>query len=223
VTLESDITQRIDIHHEREISPNVVIWNVADEMQRHQTRRYARRNDVIRRIYVHHSGALGKPGIMGAFNSSRYDVTYGKPPFPGPAYHLWIPYSPLLDSKGRKVVLRMNADTTASWHTGGTANQHGLGVCFQGDHSGGKNGLPLSDFQTECASALLPHLISTHGETIDHEAPVAWHAVAQHYSTSNGKPSCPGAHTVAWLTEWLDSAGHPRPKGIPARVSEPRV
>jgi hypothetical protein len=107
------------------------------------------------------------------------------------------------------VVLRMNRDDTASWHTGGTANQHGLGVCFQGDHSSGPKGLPLSESQKQIGAALLLDLRTRHD--LDASAPVAWHAVAQLYSSSKGKPSCPGAHTLEWLTEHLRASGLPVP------------
>ncbi len=206
---ELDDTQPVIEPFERELSFDVVLWDVSHLMVRHATKRYAKRTQPIERIYVHHSGAFGVDGVAGAINSSRYDVMQTKDKFPGAAYHWWIPYKDLLDSKGRRVILRMNPNDVVCWSTGGSANRHGFGLCFQGNH--GKDGEPLSSNQVVCGDVALRALLSI--PTLDRKNPIAWHSIAQNFSTAEGKSTCPGHYTEEWLKRWLRSEDLPIPTG----------
>ena len=184
------------------IAGGVYIDNAADKMPRHASKRFGTRRDSIRRIYVHHSGRLGKPGLEGAIASARYSVTRktNTQPngWPGPAYHLWIPYEKFIVDD-MYTIIRMNRDFTRCWHTGGPANDHGIGVVLQGNTTK----RPMSDFQIECLEALLPYLKSVH-HLPDHDW-LAWHSIADQYGGKR-KPTCPGRHAQQWLENYVNAA-----------------
>jgi hypothetical protein len=180
------------------IAGGVALWDVSHLLARHERARYELRPlSGIRRVYVHHSGALGAPGFAGARASARYSVS--EEGWPGPAYHYWIPAETLRDPYGRLVVLRLNEDRTRCWHTGGEANGHGLGVVLQGDTTAE----PLTASHEEGLEALLPWLRRRH----ELGAPwLSWHAEAGAYGGKT-KETCPGKHAEAWLTAYRSRAG----------------
>jgi len=177
------------------IAGGVALWDVHHLLPRHKTLRYEARVGAIRRVYVHHSGALGAAGYPGALASARYSVGED---FPGAAYHYWIPAETLRDPYGRLVVLRLNDDRTRCWHTGRAANHHGVGVALQGDTTAA----PLTTSHEECLEALLPWLRERHQLG---PAWMSWHAEADRFG-GKPKPTCPGKHAEAWLTAYRDRA-----------------
>lgn len=146
----------------------------------------------IKRIYVHHSGALGRPGIDGAMISANYSINNSG--FRSAAYHYWIPYLDLLDPNGNLTILRMNLDNIRSPHTGGEANVHGVGVVLQGNTTA----KPLSHSHVQCLQALLPFLRERH--VLDKEW-LSWHSEGGRFK-GNTKPSCPGRNAETWLKEY---------------------
>jgi hypothetical protein len=152
---------------------------------------------AIRRIYVHHSGALGAAGFKGAQASTAYVMTKRAPKFPCAPYHFWIPFGDLTDPHGNLCVLRLVPDHIVAWHTGGKANRHGLGVCLQGNTTKAA----LSPSHKECLEALLPWLRARHelgkGAGLDAEW-LSWHSDAARFGGKR-KAACPGANATAWL------------------------
>jgi hypothetical protein len=180
----------------------VAVRDISGELPKHATARYVERTETIVRLYVHHSGALGAPGARGAAGSARYAVGEG---WPGIAYHYWVPHEPVYDNVGRPLVYQTQPHGLCSWHTGREANHHGLGVCLQG--ALGETG--PSEHQRACLPALLLALRDELG-TLDPDAPVGWHAVADRWGGKR-KPTCPGKATEAWLRAWLASEDLPVP------------
>lgn len=222
---------------ETELSPGVVLVDVGKEMPRQTRNEYPdevlihrrRQLSAIERVYVHHSGAEGKPGLLGAENSARYVVNHRG--FHCAAYHYWIPSEPIvwrrLEAELQSApgatelvvrpdavpfaVLRLNADSERTWHTGGKANTHGIGVCLQGN----LNKRDLTDFQKECMEALLPWLCEYYDMCeYDYREPsktwLSWHSASRPYvgarwlkKHGDVKKACPGKYTEQWLREYL--------------------
>jgi hypothetical protein len=175
------------------LAGGIALHDVSMHMPRHQTKRYeTRHRSAIKRIYVHHSGALGAAGIAGAQASARYSVE--RHGWPGAAYHYWIPAEGLRDELGRLCVLRLQDDATRSYHTGGAANGHGIGVVLQGNTTAA----PLTTSHIECLEALLPWLRERHGLASEW---LSWHSDSARFGGS-GKASCPGQHAVEWLSAY---------------------
>jgi hypothetical protein len=188
-----------------EHSPVVVaVRDVSAELPRSEVASYDERELPIERVYVHHSGALGADGLRGAMGSARYAVE--QKGWAGIAYHYWVPFEAVYDDQGRPLVYQTQPHSACSWHTGGLANRHGLGVVLQGDLS--KSG--PSEHQRVCLPALLLAL-RDEVTTLDPSAPIAWHSISARWGGS-GKPTCPGKPTEAWLREWLQSEDLPVPE-----------
>lgn len=134
--------------------------------------------------FHHHSGADGKPGLLGARNSATYDVLNRG--FPGAAYTFWIP-----SADDENLVYQLNDVDTISWHTGGLANRRGIGVCWQGnlDHK------PPTEFQCVAAAALRT-FIDAHWPITK----VSTHALSKPFG-GTGKAACPGPFVTEWLKD----------------------
>lgn len=190
------------------IAPGVVLLDVTAELPRHPTKRWARRSlQGIRRVYVHHSGALGRPGLAGMQASARYEIEHRdgdkpEPGWPGFAYHFWMPFEPMVDEGGSLVMYRGNPDAVRTYHTGGPCNVHGLGLCLQGDLT--RQG-PSASQQT-LLTAFLPWVLAQHRLSLPDG--LSWHSESGRFG-GTGKPSCPGAPTVAWLSAYRDGGSMP--------------
>jgi N-acetyl-anhydromuramyl-L-alanine amidase AmpD len=174
------------------------LWDISKLLYRHRTKHFGNRK-TVERIYLHHSGARGFPGFDGAANSARYVVN--ERGFPGPAYHYWLSYAPDVDANNRLVVYQLNPDRTRVWHTGGEANDHGIGVCWQGKLTG-EEWRPSQE-QYEMAEALLPWLLADHGLLLP--GALSFHSEAGKYG---GKPkaACPGEHIETWARNYRELA-----------------
>ena len=160
------------------------------------SKRYSLRNpDGIVRAYFHHSGADGRAGYEGPYLSTKYVVENRD--FRGAAYHFWLPYEEFTDEDDNYVVFRLNKDETRCYHTGRKANDHGLGVCFQGNLSRKS----FSPYQEELAEALVPWLQENY--SLDEGTPLSYHAEAGKFG---GKPksACPGPYVTRWVKDYRD-------------------
>lgn len=181
------------------IAPGVALYDVAHLLPGHGG--YPARDvRAINRIYVHHSGRLGRAGFEGARNSARYVVEQRG--WPGAAYHYWIPYETLRDLEGRLVLLRLQPVYARCYHTGGDANTRGIGVVLQGSTTA----RPMSYSHVEGLEALLPWL---HEQMQQHSRParqwLSWHAEADRFG-GDVKPACPGRHAEQWLRDYRPAA-----------------
>lgn len=153
-------------------------------------------------LFVHHSGALGQPGLGGLLAAVRYVMTQRKPPFPGPPYHLWAPHAPVRDDEGHLVLFRAAEDEHRCWHTGGKANDIGIGLALQGNLT--RTG--PSPSQVEILEAIVPWFAERHGLAWeDIRAWLGWHAIAGRWG-GHPKAACPGKATERWLVEYLARA-----------------
>lgn len=190
------------LRHEDRIAGGIALYDASHLMPRGRHRRKTRRprGQRIDAVFVHHSGALGRPGLAGAMASARFVVE--RRGFPGPGYHLWLPREPLLDDAGRLVVLRLVPDATRAWHTGARANDRGIGVCLQG-HTGRR---PISPSQVELLEGLLPWASEHYGlPWAELPSWLGWHAIGHRWG-GRRKPACPGRSTETWLRGYLDRA-----------------
>ena len=189
-----------DAKFEAEIAGGVALYDVADLLPRHPTKRYRRRPvEAIVRQYHHHSGALGRPGYEGAYRSALYIVRPEWRGWPGAPYHYWLSHAPDRDAQRRLAVYRLQPDAVRSYHTGARANTHGIGVCWQGDLSRTEP----SPAQVEMAEALVPWLIERHELAVPDG--ISWHSEAGRWG-GKGKPACPGPHVERWLREYREAA-----------------
>lgn len=215
-TIDTDPTLPVIEPFECELAPQhvpgVVLWDVSDRMPRHARKRYVKRTQRVRRLYVHQSAGDGPAGIAGAIASAAFCVNHRN--MPGMPYHLWIPTADLFDSQGRRVVLRTQRTEIRSHHTGddelgaanGQPNNHGLSVTFQGNHAS----RPPSAHQKACFPAVAFWLLAQ--PDTDRESPIAWHAIASLFGGDN-KRSCPGRGVLDWLLPWMRSEDLPVPRG----------
>jgi hypothetical protein len=169
---------------------------------------------VIVRVYNHHSGAKGKDGFAGLEASVKYSIRdkkrtktiksgpnegeireYIEKGWPGGPYTFWLCVKADRDTVGRKVIYRVNKDELRTYHTGNQANDHGLGVAWQGNLTTAK---PSKD-QLGGASVLFPHLHVTHPLS-DHK-PFSYHSESKEFGGS-GKPTCPGPHVEAFVDDY---------------------
>jgi hypothetical protein len=193
-----------------QIAGGVVLQDVTDALPRHPTKRWARRPLAgIRRLYVHHSGALGREGYEGMAASARYEIRHRdgdkpEPGWPGFAYHFWLPHDGTRDGAGRLVVYRGNPDAARVYHTGGRCNVHGIGVCLQGNLT--RTG--PSPSQVELLEALLPWLLERYRLTLPDG--LSWHSDSKRFG-GTGKPACPGPAVVRWLEAYKLEHAAPLP------------
>lgn len=187
---------------EAELAEGVVLWDVSALMPRGRHQRQTRRPASTRLAcaLVHHSGSLGLPGVEGAHRSALFTTQHRD--FPGPGYHFWLPRDPVRDELGRLVCLRLVPDVTRAWHSGGRANDRGLGIALQGNTSK----LPVSPSQQELLEALLPWLAERHGwDWTAIRSWLGWHSDAARLG-GRPKAACPGLDAERWLRGYLARA-----------------
>ena len=174
---------------EAEIAGGIALWDATGILPQ-GSGKYRARRKPIDRLIIHHSGALGSPGINGIISSAMYVVAHRG--WPGFAYTFWVPYHRVRDDKKRIIVYRGNEDVTRSFHTSGS-NERGVAVCLQGNLT---NRGPTRA-QVEVLEALIPWAFDHYG--FDSPECLTWH------SEIGRKKSCPGAPTVKWLTEYREA------------------
>jgi len=182
---------------EAQIAGGVRLYDASHLCPRTQKRRKVRNVDAIDRLFVHHSGALGKEGVRGALNSASYVVKKRK--FPGPAYTFWVPFEALRDAEGHLVILRLNEDSERSWHTGNRANDRGVAVALQGNTSK----RPLSFSHEESLEALIPWCVERYNLSMPDG--LSWHSKAEG-DGGRSKKACPGSNAEAWLKGYSKGA-----------------
>ena len=188
--------------HER-IADGVELYDATELLAREYPRKRSRKavrppGQVIDAVFVHHSGSLGRAGLDGLRGAVRFVQTQRG--FPGPPYHLFCPYLPVRDDEGRLVVFRACEDSYRAWHTGGKANDRGIGLCLQGKL--GKVG--PSPAQVEALEALLPWASERHGLPWgDIRTWLGWHSIGSRWG-GRDKAACPGRATVVWLKGHID-------------------
>lgn len=192
-----------DAVFEAQVAGGVALWDVTDVLPRHKTKRYGVRREPVRRLFTHHSGALGRNGYEGMAASARF-VTRAKllggRGWAGFAYTFWFARVPDLDARGNLVIYRGNRDETVSNHTGGT-NHNSASVVWQGNSSK----LAPSDAQIEMAEAFYPWWLERHRQTLGVE-PLSFHGEAGKHG-GRSKRSCPGMYVEGFLTAYRKSIG----------------
>lgn len=175
------------------IADGVMVSDIASSLPKHATKKYETRDvSKIERIYIHHSGRLGRDGAEGAHNSARYCVESRD--WPGAPYHFWVPWMPI-EHDDNRILYQMQALNVRCYHTGGVCNTHGIGVCLQGNTS--TDG--MSHHQVECLEALIPYLAEECGlEYWD----IGMHNEAKKFGGPKNKPSCPGKAATAWVKQY---------------------
>ena len=178
-----------------EIAGGVALYDVSPLVPKGRRRGKQRSGVPLDRIFVHHSGSLGRSGFEGAWKSVDFMTRSkwkGGRDFPMSGYHLWISREPVVDVLGRLVVMQLAPFSARAWHTGGEANDRGIGVCLQGNTTR----KPISTFQEECLEAVIPWAV----ERWDMWLPEAlsWHSAAER-DGGRAKPACPGRSAEAWL------------------------
>lgn len=173
----------------------IAVWDVSKALPR---RRHWRGADIrpegqkFERLYVHHSVGAGKPDFRGVRGSVIHVMERRKEKFPGSGYHFWIPRLPVYDKEGRLVIFRMAEDSYRAWHSGKKANDHGIGIAFQGNYS--QEPPPAEMFL--CATALFTWLCQRYG--LEYADQISLHNEAGIHGGSP-KPACPGPHITEWI------------------------
>jgi hypothetical protein len=190
----------------------VVIYDVSKVLPKPTRPRYNQRPDgtKIVRVFFHHSAAYGKDGYQGAENSVKYVIrerNFGARP-----YHFWLARKPDTDADGNLVIYRLGQDDERCWHTGGRANEEGIGVVWQGDLYPDEDGEP-TEAQYKMAEALTNWLIKRHELSLPDG--LSFHAEADRWGGSK-KPSCPGPFVQEWVKERRQRKEEEKPSLDPA-------
>ena len=172
------------------LAGGVELQDVSEQLPGHG---WGARKAPVERIYLHHSGKLGRGGFAGLRASAQYSVRKG---WAGCPYHFWIPFGHGMQSEPI-VVFRANPDEAHSWHTGGAANASGIGVCLQGN----LRTKEPSAYQVEALEALIPWLQERFRDTLSSDRWLSFHSESGKWGGS-GKASCPGPHVERWAREW---------------------
>ena len=187
-----------DCEFEARISGGIALYDATAIMPRREEKRRKRDPSKVTHLFIHHSGALGRPGVDGAWASANYMVNTRKRKngkrlhAPGPAYTFWAPYEDLYDDKDRLVVLRLNPDSERSYHTGGIGNVIGDALCLQGNTST----RPLSHSHEEILEGFIPWW-TARKKAVMPEC-LSMHSESKPFGGS-GKRACPGKNAEAWL------------------------
>lgn len=166
----------------------VVLYDVSDELPRHRSKRYAKRElSSVRAQYVHHSGAMRKGDpFMHMRGSARYDIEHHG--WPGFAYHFWHPHFEVLDKDGNLVIYRGNPDDVCTYHAGHGPNQKGIAHVLQGNLTK----LDMSGAQLRTLPVALKWLGQQYGIS---PRPIG------HFQVTDGhaKATCPGRSGKGWV------------------------
>jgi hypothetical protein len=182
---------------EAQVAGGIALYDISGILPKHPHKRYRNRPLAgIVRQYHHHSGALGRDGWQGALGTARYAASDWGRDWAGAPYHYWLAKEPDRDGMDRLVVYRLQPDEVRCYHTGGPANTHGVGVCWQGNLSN----TPPSLAQVEMAEALVPWLCKRHRRMRGDRA-VSFHSESKQFGGS-GKKSCPGPYVESWIRAW---------------------
>lgn len=179
----------------------IYLLDVSQKLPKNSKLVWSKRQAPLERIYVHHSGANGRPGYAGVEASARYcsrSKLLGGRGWAGLPYHIWVPYNDLIADDGRRVAFLCNELDRHTWHTGGKANAHGIGVCLQGNLT--KTGPSAHQ------RMVLPDLLSFLKDKllVGTTDPISTHSRSKKYGGS-GKPTCPSKATERWLDDLLAS------------------
>lgn len=173
---------------------------------RYLNRKRTKSDIKIVRVYNHHSGAKGRDGYAGLLASVKYSIRdkkrerkngneYIQKGWPGAPYTFWMCVEPDIDAEGRKVIYRCNKDEVRSYHTGNAANDHGLGLAWQGNLTT----IEPSKDQYEGAERLFAYLHANH--ELAKRKPFSFHAEADEFGGKK-KPTCPGPHVEAFVKDY---------------------
>lgn len=192
------------VRMESQVAGGIRLYDATEALSGFAERQYPERDaEAIEALFIHHSGALGRPGWDGLLAHVRYvTAEWGRGWPDGSPYTFWAPHHPVRDRWGSLCVLRLQPDNRRTYHTGGRANDIGVALALQGNTS--TDG--LSPSQVEILEGFLPWAMGRYGLT---HAQIAGHAESEPWGGS-GKPSCPGSEALAWLQEWRggDVAGY---------------
>lgn len=172
-----------------------VIMDVVHLLPTHRSKRWRKRDpQLINRVFVHHSGALGSEGFKGMRGSARYSVsdTPKKKGWAGFAYTYWLADLADLMPNGKLVIYRGNPDEARTYHTGGKANTRGTAFCFQGN----RTRISPSEEQLIMGVDLVAHLRKRH--TLASPDPFCPHSGSKPYG-GTGKQTCPGSYIEQWI------------------------
>jgi hypothetical protein len=196
-----------------------VLEDVVDELP-HGPGAYKPRAGLIEEVIFHQTAGGTQPGKQGPKNTATFHTAppkwrtntdgsfrlskrgkkileSGGRGWPGIAYNVFVPFAPEMTGNGKAVLYRTQLDGTVCYHTGGSANQRGIGVCFQGLFStrhyripGAKPG--PSEMQQDVREELLSYLAGKYGiRPAD--------CARGHFDYS--KASCPGDEAEQWIRD----------------------
>ena len=190
------------IEFEAQIADGVRLYDASKYIQKvYPRKRHKMANRPIgapiEALFVHHSGSLGKDEVAGFMGAVRFVMQHRG--FPGAPYHFWVSYDPDYDEDGHLIVWRLAEDKYRAWHSGGKANDNGVGLCLQGNLT--RTG--MSAGQEEALEALLPWAAEHYGWGWENlQGWLGWHAKAAQWGGRN-KKACPSPKVVAWLESYL--------------------
>lgn len=188
---------------EGELSPHVVLFDVSALLPKGAGEYKTRSVPGIDRLFVHKSGADGKPGFVGAYAMAQYTTSLKGRNWPGAPYHFWISREPDVTVGGSYVVYRCQPDNVWSHHSGKHANERGVAAALQGNYDSEwdllASGRPRiqrepSDAQVTCLEALVDW-------AIDHYKLKLPEGLSGHWEAPHPKKVCPGDFLRQWVLD----------------------
>lgn len=187
------MTHPIEARLEADLGNGVALYDVSHLLKRNPAKEETRDDGSILRVYHHHSGALGPVGYNGLLGSVRFTANIRR--WPSPPYTYWLSFEPETDDDGRLVVYRCNQDSVRSYHTGFSANDHGVGIAWQGNLSRRRP----SGGQRLMATQLCAWLDRRH--RLSKTCPHSFHSEAHNFGGKR-KAACPGPHVTQWVRDY---------------------
>jgi len=175
----------------------IKVVDITDDLKKHHSKKYRRtKARPINRVILHHTAGGVTPGLRGPESTAEWCVN-GRG-WPGMPYHVYVPYTPMIDGDGRMIVWQTQDFDVRSYHTGGGQNKHGIGVVCQG--------LFVSPY---CLKTLKRQPTPDPSEAQKTAIRHVWTWLSGLYGLSpdpslschawHGKPACPGR----WLEDWV--------------------
>jgi hypothetical protein len=161
---------------EDNLNNNVSIYNVSHLLLKTKP---IKRQEKVRVLFFHHSGADGAEGFKAVENTVNYFVKERK--INSKPYCFYLNYVPDVDENNNLVIYKLESEDNLTSSTGG-CNNFSLGIVFQGDLT---NKGP-SKQQIIMADELIKHLKNKYKDV-----ELSYHSEADKYG-GHSKPTCPG-------------------------------
>ncbi len=193
-----------------DLSADFALWDVSQALPQKGTWPTRPLEDV-KHLYVHKSGADGPAGFRGVKAMANYCVNHRD--WKAAPYHVWLSAEPDEDGTTRMVVYRCLPWEARSYHTGGDANQHGIGIAIQGNYDSEWDGISTikpTAAQQGALYAITEYLSELLNLDLTGIGPLG-RTLSGHWEAPKPKRVCPGDWARSWVLARREDTEPPTP------------